>query len=229
LAEDLVKTHRVHIHTLNHDLYMEHLAHSDSIGEIDNGFEELGSQFYGRIFNENGEHTVRLSRFVDKFEKPFCLYKLHGSIDQFSVGHRRRLDWIKLQKGMNNWHISKEVRENGVLRYVKHPADVVPDFLTGTKSKVKWYKRTRYYRKMFNHFEGNLRSSNTLIIIGYGFGDSKINDYVEKQFLTNDSKTLFVVDVKTPKVKLPALCRSFYLDGGVSEMDTEFILEDMNP
>ena len=134
LAEELVKTHRVRIHTLNHDLYVEHLANSDSIGEIDNGFEELGSLFYGRVSNENGEDVIRLSRFVDKFEKPFCLYKLHGSIDQFYVGHRR-VDWIKLKKGMSNWRISKEVKKNGVLQYVRHSADVVPDFLTGTKKR----------------------------------------------------------------------------------------------
>ena len=52
---------------------------------------------------------------------------------------------------------------------------------------------------------------------------------MERDFLTNDSKVLFIVDVKPPKVKLPARCRSFYLDGGVSKMDREFILTNMNP
>ena len=85
---------------------------------------------------------------------------------------------------------------------------------------------------MFNHFENNLRSSNTLVVIGYGFGDSKINDYIQDHFLTNDSKTLFVVGNKRRPPgaeKFFGRDRSFYLDRGVSEMDKEFILEKMNP
>lgn len=53
LSEELVKTHRVHIHTLNHDLYMEYLAHSDGIqGKMDDGFEELGSTFFGELYDK---------------------------------------------------------------------------------------------------------------------------------------------------------------------------------
>jgi hypothetical protein len=228
LAEELAKTHRVHFHTLNHDLYMEHLADSESIGEIDNGFEELGSPFYGRISNKNGKYMVRLSRFINKFENPFCLYKLHGSIDQFWFEHDHKPDLIKLKKGISNWRMHKEVEENGVLQYVNHPTDLLPDFLTGTTSKITRYS-DGIYPTIFNHFQNNLQSSNTLIIIGYGFGDSGINDFIERDFLTDDSKTLFVVDVNPPKVKLPTRCRSFYRPGGVAKMDKEFILNNMNP
>ena len=48
---------------------------------------------------------------------------------------------------MYRWDILKEVKEHGVLRYVGQSADVVSDFLTGTKSKVKMYKRTSTTRK----------------------------------------------------------------------------------
>jgi hypothetical protein len=223
LAKKLGKTHRIHFHSLNHDLYMERLAY---YSEMDVGFEDLGSPYFKRMPNKNGEW---LSRFVDKFESPFCLYKLHGSIDQFWIMNNGRHDCIKLRKGMNRWGILKEVKEHGVFGYVGQPVDVVPDFLTGTKWKVKQSTKTSYYLKMFNHFENNLRSSNTLIVIGYSFGDSKINEYIGDHFLTDASKTLFVVDVNPPKVKLPARCRSFYRPGGVAKMDIEFILNNMNP
>ncbi len=148
LAEELVKTHRVHLHTLNHDLYMERLACSAGIrGEIDDGFGDLGSPYFKRIEKKIGGHKVRLSRFIDKFEKPFCLYKLHGSIDQHWVKPGRKADWIKLKEGMRHWPILKEVKENGRLLYMKPLPYVVPDFLTGTKSKVKWYKRTKVLSK----------------------------------------------------------------------------------
>ncbi len=88
---------------------------------------------------------------------------------------------------------------------------------------------------MFNHFENNLRSSNTLIVIGYGFGDDKINEFIERDFLTDDMKTLFVVD-RADEKELAATAQklldrksSFYSDGGVSEMDKGFIIEKMNP
>jgi hypothetical protein len=229
LAKNLGKKHRIHFHSLNHDLYMERLAYSGSIwGEMDDGFGDLGSPYFKRMPNKKGEW---LSRFVDKFESRFCLYKLHGSIDQFWIMHNGRHDWIKLRKGMNRWRILKEVEEHGVWGYVGQPVDVVPDFLAGTKWKVKQSTKTVYYINMFNHFENNLRSSNTLIVIGYGFGDSKINEYIEEHFLTDDSKTLFIVDVKPPAAAEKFLGRdsSFYLPGGVTEMDVEFILNDMNP
>jgi hypothetical protein len=231
LTEELAKTHRVHFHTLNHDLYMEHLAYSDSIGEMDDGFEELGSTFFGKISNKNGEYMVRLSRFINKFEKLFCLYKLHGSIDQFWFEHDHKPDLIKLKKGISNWEVHKEVEENGGLEYVNDPTDLSPDFLTGTTSKITRY-RDGIYPMIFGHFESNLESSNTLIIIGYGFGDSGINKYIERDFVTNDSKTLFVVGNKRrppAAEKFLARDRSFYLDGGVAKMDTEFILSNINP
>jgi hypothetical protein len=232
LAEILGKTHRVHFHSLNHDLYMEGLAQSESLrGEMDDGFEDLGSPYFKRMPNKNGEYKERLSRFIDSFEKPFCLYKLHGSIDQFWIMHNGRHDWIKLRKGMNRWGILKEVKEHGFLRYVGQSADVVPDFLTGTKSKIKRYEGG-YYQEMLNHFRNNLQSSNTLIIIGYGFGDEKINEFIELDFLTDDSKTLFVVGNKRrPPAAEALLARkySLYLDGGVSAMDTDLILDKMNP
>jgi len=231
LMEELAKTHRVHLHTLNHDLYMEHLADSASIGEIDNGFEELDSPFFGRMSNDNGEYMVRLSRFTDKFEKRFCLYKLHGSIDQFWFQHDGKPDLIKLKRGMSKWEVHKEVEEHGVLRSVNHPTDLFPDFLAGTTSKIMRYN-DGIYPRILAHFESNLQSSNTLIIIGYGFGDSRINEYMVDCFLTNDSKTLFVVGNKRRPPGAEALLArkySFYLDSGVSAMDTDFILDKMNP
>jgi hypothetical protein len=62
-----------------------------------------------------------------------------------------------------------------------------------------------------------------------GFGDSRINEHIEDHFLTDDSKTLFMVDVKRlPEAeKLLGRNCSFYIDGGVSEMDMEFILSNM--
>jgi hypothetical protein len=71
LLEELGKKYKVHIHSLNHDLLMERYFHSDTLGnKISDGFEEIGSPFYGYhlSYDKNNaplaEYTVRLKRFV---------------------------------------------------------------------------------------------------------------------------------------------------------------------
>ncbi len=48
-------------------------------------------------------------------------------------------------------------------------------------------------------------------------------------FLAHNSKTLFVVDVRKPDMPFLAEDNMFFVGGGVSQMDTEFILGQMNP
>ncbi|MBW2324246.1 MAG: SIR2 family protein [Deltaproteobacteria bacterium] len=229
LSEELAKTHRVHFHTLNHDLYIEHFAHSDSIqGEIDDGFEELGSTFFAELYDKYERYLVRLSRFTGKFEQRFCLYKLHGSIDHYWF-QDDELDLIKLKRQISPMKIFKERKKNGVLQYLNHPTDYFPDFLSGTTSKIERYGDGTYYPIILDHFKNNLQSSNTLITIGYGFSDPRINQFIQDGFLTDDSKTLFVVDVRKPDTPFLTRNNVFFVGGGVSGMNTKLILENMNP
>jgi len=228
LAEELAKTHRVHIHTLNHDLYMEHLAHSDGIqGKMDDGFEEIGSTFFGELYDKYEKYLVRLSRFTGRFEQQFCLYKLHGSIDQYWF-QDDELYLIKLKRGVSPMKIFKERKKDGVLEYVNRPTNYFPDFLSGTTSKTERYQE-RYYRSIPDSFKRNLRSSKALITIGYGFNDLGINQFIQDNFLTDDSKTLFIVDVRKPDTPFFTCNNVFFVGGGVSEMDTKFILGQMKP
>lgn len=229
LTEELAKAHRVHFHTLNHDLYMEHLAHSDGIqGKIDDGFEELGSTFFGELYDKYERYLVRLSRFTGKFEQQFRLYKLHGSIDHYWF-QDDELDLIKLKRQISPMKIFKELKKDRVLQYVNHPTDYFPDFLSGTTSKIKRYGDGTYYPIILGHFKNNLQSSNTLIAIGYGFSDTRINQFIEDSFLTDDSKTLFVVDVRKPDTPFLTRNNVFFVSRGVSEMNIKSILDHMNP
>lgn len=71
----------VHIHTLNHDLYLERLAVSGMQGELSDGFDEIGSPYFGKLTCNKRSYMVRLSRYKEKYDKKFNLYKLHGSRD----------------------------------------------------------------------------------------------------------------------------------------------------
>ena len=212
LLEELGQEYKVHIHTLNHDLLMERFEHTETLGnKISDGFEEYGSPFYGyhTLFqkrNPNEEekpvahYTVRLRRFTNEFSKQFCLYKLHGSIDQYVFNYENKeYTTIKLLYGISNHELFKEIKnDKGELEYYRGHTEVYPDFLSGTSTKILNYDRQVYYKPIFNHFVNNLKNSQALIVIGYGFGDPKINEFIENNFLSDSRKKMLVIDVKKP-------------------------------
>ena len=117
-----------------------------------------------------------------------------------------------------------EVIENGQYKYDFRPLSYYPDFLSGTTYKTRQYSKGDYYPTISKHFENNLKSSNVLIIIGYGFSDSVINEYITDSFFTSYSKTVFIIDIKEPLTDLLKRENVFYIGGGVLGMDSQFIL-----
>lgn len=229
LVEMLAKTHIVHLHSLNHDLYIEHLASSDSIqGKLDDGFEELGSPYYGDTRDPDEYYMVRLPRFTNKFEQPFRLYKLHGSIDHYWFQDNNQLQMIKLKRRVGKTDVFKEVEGDAGLQYISYPLNYHPDFLCGTTAKTERYARGAYYPTVLGHFERNLRASQNLIIIGYGFRDQRINQYIKDVFLTEHDRQMFIVDVREPETELLDRENVYYLEGGVVGMDIESILSKVN-
>ena len=172
-----------HIHTLNHDIFLETLSHSDWIqGNFSDGFEEMGSKYYGGLKNNV---KVRLSYFTNEYTKQFRLYKLHGSFDQFPFHLQdSSIDtYVKMKLGMGTTEFYKEVQDaKGGYTYINDWINYHPDFLSGTTSKILRYGEPYYYDKVFANFKINLTQSNKLIVIGYGCGDSEINKMIEDNF-----------------------------------------------
>lgn len=194
----------VHIHSLNHDLFFESLNATEWInGELSDGFQELGSSYYG----VNGEgHKVRLSYFNDNYDTAFRLYKLHGSFDQYPFHTQSGLDcYIKLKRGINKLDLYKEIMDkNGKLSYFNDWINYHSDFLTGTTSKILRYREPLYYDKVFRHFEENLENSEKLVIIGYGCGDSEINSIIENFYVKGNP--IFIVE-PYPNSVTDAFCK----------------------
>jgi hypothetical protein len=229
LLELLGQEHKVEIHTLNHDLYMEHLSHSDSIkSELDDGFEELGSPFYGKLNEKYERYMVRLPYFTNKYDKKFCLYKLHGGINHYWFRHDNKLDRIKIKRRIHPINLYKEILENGSHEYVNEPANFFPDFLSGRTSKIERYKEGSYFPTMIDHFKNNLRESNNLIVIGYGFGDDGINEIIKNCFVDLGKKTMSIVDISEPETDFMQDDNVHFVDGGVSDMNIESILNKMS-
>ena len=229
MLEDFSANHSVHIHTLNHDLYFESLSLTDAIhGDMDDGFDDLGSDIYAQKEDDYAIYMVRLRRFTDKYERPFCLYKLHGSIDNFWASFGTQHDLVKIPCGLSNDDIHKEVSNNGKLEYVYKPSlDVVGDFLSGTTHKVNQYEHGPYYPIVLEHFRKNLAESSNLIVIGYGFGDSRISSYMEEHFLNDPGKVMFVIDIKKPSVHCCDRDNVHFLPGGISRIDRNFISKNL--
>ena len=193
--------------------------------EMDDGFAELGSPYYGEMDSREELYLVRLSWFTNKFTRRFRLYKLHGSIDRYWFGGGTAADLIKVKWGVSHMRLYREILLKGKLQYIDDNGNFYPDFLTGTTHKIEKYRLGKYYPAIFRHFERNLARSHTLIVIGYGFRDSRINEYIEKHFLDGTSKSVFVVDIAQPVWSPFSSKRVHFLGNGVSGMDTEFILK----
>lgn len=198
IEESRDKYEHFYFHTLNHDLLLEELSYSDAMqGELSDGFEELGSPFYSK---NNDGLTVRLRRFTNKFDTKFCLYKLHGSIDQYVYNFQNKEYWaVKVPFGVSSNDLMKEYKNDaGILRYDKCWWNYYPDFLSGTTEKINSYSENHYYKPIFDHFINNLKNSSVLISIGYGLGDSKINEFIINNFLSDESKILLIINPHKP-------------------------------
>lgn len=181
----------IHVHTLNHDLFFETLKSSDILkGELDDGFTELGSPFYGELDGSK----VRLRHFTNSFQSKFRLYKLHGSLDQYPFHSQNgAVEYIKIRYGVSLEDLYKEVRnDKDELSYDNDFTNYHSDFLSGTTSKILRYREPAYYEPIFQQFEKNLTGSAVLVIIGYGCGDSEINDLIDKHFPKD--REVYIVD-----------------------------------
>ncbi|MBI0400396.1 hypothetical protein [Cyclobacterium marinum] len=190
----------VNVHTLNHDLFFERLNYSDWLqGELCDGFEELGSPFFGDLSVESRRYKCRLQYYTDKYDKKFRLYKLHGSKDYgiFYGSNGAVLTpekYVKTRWGVGFSKLYKEIQdENGELKYERCWVNYHADFLTGTTSKIDRYKEPLLFKILFEHFRINLKEAEKLIIVGYGGRDSEVNKMILENF-DFKTKPTYVID-----------------------------------
>lgn len=195
----LKEEYLVNIHTLNHDLFLESFNRSDYInGDMSDGFDDFGSRYYGRLhIDRRDSYRCRLERYTGRYYgKPIQLYKLHGSLN-YVMMHRDSgyglVDdcEVKFRYGMGLMDLEREhSRKNG---YFNDSCSYHADFLTGSTSKIAYYHRSGFYKKMFRKFRNNLVRAKALIVIGYGGKDEGINDYLLK-FFDYQNKPCFFID-----------------------------------
>lgn len=189
------KTHIVNIHTLNHDMVFESLQRTEYInGDLSDGFDEYGSNYFGNLKIEERNYHCRLERYKGRYNTPIRLYKLHGSLD-YVLFYRRDKDgimmpdnYVKIKYGIGPGNIFRGVGSK--MRYEDSPFEYHADFLTGTTSKIRRYSEPILFKKLFKSFRANLRKSEKIIIIGYGFKDEEINKMLLVNHNSNQSVTI---------------------------------------
>lgn len=188
----------INIHTLNHDLLIESFNQTSNInGNISDGFDEYGSEYYGILEHNHRNYNCRLERYTGRYNTPIRLYKLHGSIDYVPFYRRDKNGFMKPEKYVKiKWGIGASNIIKG--RKSKYGYDASPfeyhaDFLTGTTSKIKSYDETLLFKKLFKKFRNNLSKANSLIIIGYGCKDKGINEMIKDNF-DYKNKPSFIID-----------------------------------
>jgi len=228
---ELLKSCDIKFHTLNHDLFFDWLGHhhSDLWQHFIDGYQLEGSPFYGTVsydFNQNTPdkvhktYYVKLEQFIDKFDKPLALFKLHGSVFNtivYTPQPNQRKIRLKDNYGIYQFFMELKDEKTGEPQLEHLWDEVAPDFLSGTTNKTRYYSGDPYYKNLFIHFENNLSASEYLIVIGYGFQDSGINEYLEKNFLTR-GKPMIVIDPNRPKTDLLDKYNALHIPKGVTQV-----------
>lgn len=205
---NLIEENQVKVHTLNHDLLFERICCVPPLWEeFSDGYYENGSPYYDFVEVPQPitkRYRVRLKYFQNKFDKKICLYKLHGSVDtyQFNIADQGKdLTRVKSDYGLQHRFV-KELQdaETGEYFYSNGWQNTYPDFLSGTTTKMLSYGN-EFYEILFDHFRNNLTRSKLLIVIGYGFADAGINQYLEDYFLKKGKK-MIVINPSKPNSEL---------------------------
>ena len=195
----LVDDYIVDVHTLNHDLLFESFSNILK-AEINDGFKEYGSKYYGILFCNGFEYTCRLQAYSsDNYDQTSInLFKLHGSVNYVPFykkgidGISRKTNYLKANKGININQLYMD-DENNKGEYLYSQSERHSDFLTGTTKAIRY--NDFFFQELFCNFKCNLKNAEKLIIIGYGGKDKEINKYIVDNF-DYEHKPVFIVDPK---------------------------------
>lgn len=222
----------INIHTLNHDLFLESFNRSEYInGDMSDGFDDFGSRYYGKLHIEGRDaYRCRLERYTGRYYgAPIRLYKLHGSLN-YVMMHRESgfglVDdcEVKFRYGMGLMDLERErSKKNG---YDNDFISYHADFLTGTTTKMAYYHRSRFYKKMFRKFKNNLSNAKALIVIGYGGKDEGINEYLLSYFDYQNKPCYFIdpfLSKNTPLLALAEKMHASKIEKSISDFDERLI------
>jgi hypothetical protein len=164
--------------TLNHDCLVETLLSNEGIPCID-GFGELREDI--RYFDK-GFYSLDIK---------VNLLKLHGSISLFQVQERTPTGVVfkfAIRNGKVEWY-----EQDGYGRY-----NLTPIFLVGMDNKLRDYW-IGIFRDLFSRFNHLLDLHDTIVVSGYGWKDTGINEILFDWMYRSEGNRLIILheDKKT--------------------------------
>lgn len=154
------------VFTLNYDCCLEDACHDVGI-DVTTGFDPVNHRWYSALFEQQN--------------KGINLYKLHGSLRWFGARDRNLPD-----DKFRRRPVPLELRPEAILPSVWERFSI-PMFVLGPE-KIHPFDP---FVTLLSEFQKAMYSANTLVIIGYGFGDSHINDLIDRSL---DAGT-YIIDV----------------------------------
>ncbi len=226
----LLESHQVKVHSLNHDLLFDYVAqhHEKLWAAYCDGFELAGSPFYGKLEYYNpwdrqafpvATHYVKLPHFTNKFDKQLAFFKLHGSINTRIIHSTQVSNRVKHAYGISEYAVERFDNENGRYSFEFAINSISPDFLSGTTTKTRSYTNGDYYPKLFEHFANNLTSATILIVVGYGFQDPGINQFLEQYYLSRGG-AMYVIDPGSPRSGLLQEYEHTHIKKSIADLET---------
>ena len=192
------KLGRTHLFTVNYDLLLEQAADDLRIRYSDGFVGNIEPKFDTSAYSLDLYYPGDVSEGrVQRFDKFFHLYKLHGSINwrRDSRNEVLRADSGSLPSWSDwkNW--DRECQINSLTGDAGESVAILP-----TENK---YMQSigMPYAHLFRAFDSHLKRPQTfLMILGYGFGDKHINRIIDEA-LTNPGLLILVVDpTPTPHI-----------------------------
>jgi hypothetical protein len=214
---------RAHLFTLNYDLLFEsaadHLRIRYSTGFTGTVEPKFDSSAYALDLYYPGEVTEGR---VERFDKFFHLYKLHGSIDW------RRNSQSEIVRAASQL-LPQWAEWQGWSRSCKLESLICDsdDAVAILPTESKYLQSIGMpYAHLFRALDAHLKTPQTFfLILGYGFGDEHINRIIDEA-LTNPGLVVLVVDPKPPRKLAQRLSRyqaagerAFLLTGAGSAED----------
>ena len=171
----------VNIFTLNHDLLMEYLLKEFNL-KYSSGFSAENSFI-------TGDDNNKIEIFdKESYTEKVKLFKTHGSIDNYlfeelvvnkGISNRTGKYWFFKPKSYDDKHFAKRINLKTGETVQQYNWNVIPQFLTG-KNKKELFTDDNYYQFVFEKFKASFKDCDKLIIIGYSYGDSHINEIIEE-------------------------------------------------
>ena len=164
----------VDVFTLNHDTLLETLWRDSGV-RFEGGFRPVAHVNNACYLAEYPEVTVWDARAYEARDqqKP-CFFKLHGSLDWWSIPHPD-VDFLPPAKVDGDpFHIPSRNPRHGRGNYLL-PAEPEPVILVGTFNKMLAQARGDSFLDLLCLLRRRLADTTRLMVSGYGFGDKGIN------------------------------------------------------